>query len=86
MNRELMRKYYLSTYSEPETIAVKNNEKYRQLRRTFEEHEKEFEKALNNHKLFMMYEELLADYIEMQSELCIEMYLLGAEDREKMLQ
>ena len=86
MNREFMKGYYLNTYYEPEIIAVQDNEKYHQLRRAFEEHEKEFEKALNNHKLFMMYEELLADYIEMQSELCVDIYLLGAEDREKMLQ
>ena len=36
-------------------------------------------------KLFMMYEELLADYMDMEHEMAVSVYLLGAEDREKML-
>ena len=35
--------------------------------------------------LFMMYEELLADYMDMEHEMAVSVYLLGAEDREKML-
>ena len=48
-------------------------------------HEDEFEKAIGDRKLFMMYEELLADYMDMEHEMAVSVYLLGAEDREKML-
>ena len=85
MDREFIRKYCESIYPELEVTAVSCNEKYRSLKIIFEKHESEFEKALNDHKLFMMYEELLADYMEMQHEIVVSAYLLGDEDREKML-
>ena len=36
-------------------------------------------------KVQRMYEELLADYMDMEHEMAVSVYLLGAEDREKML-
>ena len=51
----------------------------------FMKHEDEFEKAIGDRKLFIMYEELLADYMDMEHEMAVSVYLLGAEDREKML-
>ena len=42
-------------------------------------------KPLVTGRLFMMYEELLADYMDMEHEMAVSVYLLGAEDREKML-
>ena len=47
--------------------------------------EDEFEKELGDRKLFRLYEELLSDYMAMEHEMAISVYLLGAEDREKML-
>ena len=85
MDREFIRKYCESVYPELEVIAVKCNEKYQYLKKIFEKHEEEFEKAIGDKKLFMMYEELLADYMDMEHEMAVSVYLLGAEDREKML-
>ena len=69
MDKEFIRKYCESGYPELEVTAVKCNEKYQHLKEI----------------LFMMYEELLADYMDMEHEMAVSVYLLGAEDREKML-
>ena len=68
-----------------EVTAVKCNDKYQRLKKIFERHEDEFEKELGDRKLFRLYEELLSDYRAMEHEMAISVYLLGAEDREKML-
>ena len=85
MDKEFIRKYCESVYPELEVTAVKCNEKYQHLKEIFKKHEDEFEKAIGDRKLFMMYEELLADYMDMEHEMAVSVYLLGAEDREKML-
>lgn len=85
MDKEFIRKYCESVYPELEVTAVKCNEKYQHLKEIFKKHEDEFEKAIGDRKLFMMYGELLADYMDMEHEMAVSVYLLGAEDREKML-
>ena len=85
MDKEFIRKYCESVYPELEGTAVKCNEKYQHLKEIFKKHEDEFEKAIGDRKLFMMYEERLADYMDMEHEMAVSVYLLGAEDREKML-
>ena len=61
MDKEFIRKYCESVYPELEVTAVKCNEKHQHLKEIFKKHEDEFEKAIGDRKLFMMYEELLAD-------------------------
>ena len=85
MDKEFIRKSCESVYPELEVTAVKCNEKYQHLKEIFKKHEDEFEKVIGDRKLFMMYEELLADYMDMEHEMAVSVYLLGAEDREKML-
>ena len=85
MDKEFIKKYCESVYPELEVTAVKCNDKYQRLKKIFEKHEEEFEKELGDRKLFRLYEELLSDYMAMGHEMAISVYLLGAEDREKML-
>ena len=85
MDKEFIRKYCESVYSDLEVAAVKCNDKYQRLKKIFERHEDEFEKELGDRKLFRLYEELLSDYMAMEHEMAVSVYLLGAEDREKML-
>ncbi len=85
MDREFIRKYCESVYPELEVTAVKCNDKYQRLKKIFEKHEDEFEKAIGDRKLFRLYEELLSDFMDMEHEMAVSVYLLGAEEREKML-
>ena len=85
MDKEFIRKYCEGVYPELEVTAVKCNDKYQRLKKIFEKHEGEFEKELGDRKLFRLYEELLSDYMAMEHEMAVSVYLLGAEDREKML-
>lgn len=85
MDKEFIRKYCESVYPELEVTAVQCNDNYQRLKKIFEKHEDEFEKELGDRKLFRLYEELLSDYMAMEHEMAISVYLLGAEDREKML-
>lgn len=85
MDRVFMRDYCVNTYDELYGTATKDNEEYRRLKECFEAHEKAFEKALGDQELFRMYEDVMSDYIAMEYELCLDVYALGAADRERML-
>lgn len=85
MDKKFIRKYCENVYPDLEVTAVKCNDKYQRLKKIFEKHEDEFENELGDRKLFRLYEELLSDYMAMEHEMAISVYLLGAEDREKML-
>lgn len=82
-----MKSFYENYYADPQKTAVKDSEEYIKQRELRYDVEERFVKLLSNsdddlEQLFEEYLDACADEIEI---LLREMYLLGANDREKML-
>lgn len=80
-----MRDFLRNYYSDFQTVAVKNSEEYQMRKNSRYEMEAEIELKLEEnglHNEFERYCDLVAEEIEVLME---AVYLLGAEDREKML-
>ena len=88
MDREFMRAYYRAMYPEDLPLERVNEcEKYVKAKAEFQEAEDAFIKLLGGvgSPLVKTYEEMCGSYAWMHSYLFEEIYLVGAEDREKML-
>lgn len=87
MDREFIRSFCRNYYSDFQTEAVKDSEEYQEMRRQRYEIEKRFELALQEHgeELLCLFEQYLDAYADEQEVLMQETYLMGAQDREKML-
>lgn len=87
MDREFMKSFCKNYYSDFEKEAIKNSESYKERREERYKAENELVLKLQEYgeeaiELFEKYLDAYADEIEVHLE---EMYLMGAEDREKML-
>ena len=87
MDREFMKSFCKNYYSDFEYEAIKDSELYKEKRIERHNVENELILRLQEHGedvigLFEKYLDAYADEIEVHLE---EMYLMGAEDREKML-
>lgn len=87
MDREFMKSFCKNYYSDYQSEAVKDSEKYQERRKQRYETEKKLELKLQEsgeeiQALFEQYLDACADELEVLLE---EMYLMGAQDREKML-
>lgn len=86
MDREFMKKYY-KTKEDPYHIATEGDEEYRQEIEKFGEMEKEFCRTVGGmeSEIFKKYEECVDQLANATNILVADAYLMGAEDREKML-
>ena len=87
MDKEFMRTYYRNFYDNPCDLVVKDSEEFQEKRRIRYEIEEELTEMLGGtdtvlYKKFDDYISALAEENEVMRE---ETYLLGAEDRDKML-
>lgn len=86
MDRKFMRSFCQKYYSDFQTDAVKDSTEYQERKKKRYEIERKFELKLQEHegleKLFEEYLDACADEQEVLQE---EVYLLGAQDREKMM-
>ena len=87
MDREFIKSFLNNYYADYQSEAVKDSEEYRKRQAKRYEMEKKFELLLqeNSKKLVEVFEDYLdacADELEILLE---EIYLMGAQDREKML-
>lgn len=88
MDREFMKTFLNKYYMDYQSESVKDSEEYQERRKRRYEIEKKFELLLQESskelvELFEVYLDFCADELEI---LLQEMYLMGARDREKMLQ
>lgn len=88
MNIEFMRQYYRCMYENPQGVAVENSNMYSQKQSLRYEKEENFIKHLKGlaPELSQKFEDYLDAYSDEMEIVLEEMYLLGAKDREKMLQ
>ncbi len=86
MDREFMKKFY-KTKEDPYHIATEGDEEYRQEIEKFGEMEKEFCITVGGmeSEIYKKYEECMDQFMSAMNVLVMDAYLLGAEDREKML-
>ena len=86
MDRNFMRSFCQKYYSDFQTEAVKDSEEYQKRKKKRYEIERKFELKLQEHegleKSFEEYLDACADELEV---LLKEIYLMGAQDREKMM-
>ena len=87
MDRVFMKEFYKNCYSYPQEIAIKDSEEYIEKRNLRYEIEAQFVELLNKsgEELEQMFEKYLDACADEEEILMEEMYLLGANDREKML-
>ena len=86
LDREFMKSFLNNYYADFQSEAVKESEEYKEKRNKRYEMERAFELGLQEYKelseLFEAYLDACADESEILLE---EMYLMGAQDRERML-
>lgn len=87
MDREFMKSFLNNYYADYQSEAVKDSEEYRKRQTKRYEIEKKFELLLQEHgeELLFLFEQYLDAYADEQEVLMQETYLMGAQDREKML-
>lgn len=87
MDREFMKSFYKRYYSDAQVEAVRESQEYIQRRNVRYALEEQMEKRMKevDISLLHLYEKYLDACADEQEILLEEMYLLGAEDREKML-
>ena len=87
MDRKFMKSFLNNYYSDFQTEAVKDSEEYKERRSYRYELEKKFEVLLLelSNELTKLFEDYLDACSDEQEILLQEMYLMGAQDREKML-
>ena len=87
MEREFMKSFLNNYYADYLSEAVKDSEEYRKRQTKRYEMEKKFELLLqeNSKKLVEVFEDYLDVYADELEILLEEIYLMGAQDREKML-
>lgn len=87
MDRAFMAEFFTQQYEDPIYEAVQGDEEYARLHSKF----KESEQALFNFvggfdaPAWKLYEQLASDFYEAEHAMVKDVYLMGAEDREKML-
>lgn len=86
MDREFMKSFLNNYYADYQSESVKDSVEYQEIKKKRYEIERKFELKLQEHegleKLFEEYLDACADEQEVLQE---EVYLLGAQDREKMM-
>ena len=87
MDRDFIRLFYQSFYENPQKDATKDSVKYDTKRMVRYEKEKILIELLENlgDEILQAFEEYLDAYADEQDVMLEEMYLMGAEDRERML-
>ena len=87
MDRDFMRLFYERYYENPASEAIRGSEKYHNLQGKRQEIESVLEEKLRvlGNDIMQLFDEYMDALVEEQEMLLKEMYLLGAEDREKML-
>ena len=86
MDREFMKSFLTNYYVDYQSEAVKESEEYKEKRNKRYEMERAFELGLQEYKeLSELFEAYLDACADEQEILLQEMYLMGAQDREKML-
>lgn len=87
MDRALMKSFCQNYYSDFQTEAVKNSEEYQEKRSQRYDLENKIELVLQEYgkEVVGLFEQYLDAYADEQEVLLEEIYLMGAQDREKML-
>ena len=87
MDRAFMKLFCQNYYADFQTEAVKNSEEYQEKRSRRYDLENKIELALQEYgkEVVGLIEQYLDAYADEQEILLQEMYLMGAQDREKML-
>ena len=87
MDREFMKLFLNNYYADFQTEAVKDSAEYKERRRYRYELEKKIELLLQelSKDLIKVFDDYIDACADEQEILLQEMYLMGAQDREKML-
>ena len=87
MDRELMKLFLNNKYADLQTEAVKDSAEYKERRSYRYELEKKIELLLQelSKDLIKVFDDYIDACADEQEILLQEMYLMGAQDREKML-
>ena len=87
MDKAFMRDFYETYYTDPYQAAIKDSEEFRKKRDIRYEIEEELTEMLGGAGTaeYKKFDEFLTAFLDEYDELLVEMYLLGASDREKML-
>ena len=87
MDRNFIRSFCRNYYTDFQSEAVKSSEEYQEKRLLRYEVETKLATKIKEcgNEIFALFEKYLDAYADEQEVLLEEMYLLGAEDREKML-
>ena len=87
MDREVMIGYYQNFYTHPSNEAIKDSEEYKEKKKIRHELEDEVEKMLGGTRTpeYKKFDAFLTALYDENEVLLLEMYLMGARDREMML-
>lgn len=88
MNIALMTEHFKKVYSDPIQSATKNDPKYDRLMKEFHVAEHELQSTLDEYdkRLFLKHEQVIGHYFDVELQLLLDVYLMGAQDRERMLE
>ena len=87
MDREFMKSFLQNYYTDYESEAVKDSAEYQESKKRRYEIEEKFELMLQDYskELVGLFDDYLNAYTDEMEFLLQEVYLQGAQDREKML-
>ena len=88
MNKDFMKDFYNNFYEDPNYIATESDEEYIREKHKHTEMVSELAKILGGFDsgAWKKYEECMNQANKAQTIMALDMYLMGAADREKMLQ
>lgn len=83
-----MAEYFKKIYADPAASATLDDPEYQRLQMDFRKEERELQDAMDvfDTKLFKKYERVFDAYFQAEYQLLADVYLMGARDRERMLE
>lgn len=87
MDKVLMKEFGQKMYEDIAAEVVKDNQEYQRLRIKYVQKEREYRKKLSeiNMEFVEEYDQVMNLLLEMEQFINMELYVKGAEDRERML-
>ncbi|MCD8198533.1 MAG: hypothetical protein LUE24_15465 [Lachnospiraceae bacterium] len=88
MNVALMTEYFKKIYSDPIASATVDDPEYKRRLGEFRKEEGVLQRVLDEHDtaLYRKHEKTLDYYFSVEERLLLDVYLMGARDRERMLE
>ena len=88
MNIKFMSEFYERFYDDPVFVTIGQKEEYKEIKRRIKEGEEKLRKIIGEIEsdTWELFEDIMTAQYEYVTLVAKEMYLKGAEDREKMLE